>query len=98
MLTAKDSKSNAHLKLWGENVGSQVGEAVIQELIRLKQLDQLTFKRFYTWYESLSFAFRTFVLPSCYSSVLIFNHAFLFWLLARLSIWFWTPTRVRRTH
>ncbi|KAK3832942.1 MAG: hypothetical protein JOS17DRAFT_741115 [Linnemannia elongata] len=48
MLTAKDSKSNSHLKLWGENVGSQVGEAVIQELIRLKQLDQLTFKRFYT--------------------------------------------------
>lgn len=48
MLTTKDSKSNSHLKLWGENVGSQVGEAVIQELIRLKQLDQLTFKRFYT--------------------------------------------------
>ncbi|KAF8944780.1 hypothetical protein BGZ47_003707 [Haplosporangium gracile] len=48
MLTAKNSKSNSHLKLWGENVGSQVGEAVIQELIRLKQLDQLTFKRFYT--------------------------------------------------
>ncbi|KAF9903697.1 hypothetical protein EC991_003424, partial [Linnemannia zychae] len=48
MLTAKDSKSSANLKLWGENVGSQVGEAVIQELIRLKQLDQLTFKRFYT--------------------------------------------------
>ncbi|KAG0284119.1 hypothetical protein BGZ96_011519 [Linnemannia gamsii] len=48
MLTAKDSKSNTHLKLWGEHVGSQIGEAVIQELIRLKQLDQLTFKRFYT--------------------------------------------------
>ncbi|KAG0377939.1 hypothetical protein BGX24_005113 [Mortierella sp. AD032] len=48
MLTANDSKSNTNLKLWGEHVGSQVGEAVIQELVRLKKLDQLTFKRFYT--------------------------------------------------
>ena len=63
MLTAKDSKSNSYLKLWGENVGSQVGEAVIQELIRLKQLDQLTFKRFYTWYEFLLIAFRIIGLP-----------------------------------
>lgn len=63
MLTAKDSKSSSHLRLWGENVGSQVGEAVIQELIRLKQLDQLTFKRFYTWYEFLLIAFRIIGLP-----------------------------------
>ncbi|KAG0254467.1 hypothetical protein BG011_005769 [Mortierella polycephala] len=47
LLTAKDAKSSKHLKLLGENVGSQVGESIVQKLIELKQLDQLTFKRLY---------------------------------------------------
>ncbi|KAF9182229.1 hypothetical protein BGZ50_005062 [Haplosporangium sp. Z 11] len=47
LLTAKDAKSSKYLKLLGENVGSQVGEALVQKLIELKQLDQLTFRRLY---------------------------------------------------
>ncbi|KAF9992133.1 hypothetical protein BGZ79_003470, partial [Entomortierella chlamydospora] len=47
MLTAKDSKSSKNLKLLGENIGSQVAEGIVLELIKLKQLDQLTFKRLY---------------------------------------------------
>ncbi|KAG0327426.1 hypothetical protein BGZ99_007646 [Dissophora globulifera] len=45
LLTAKDSKSSKYLKLLGENVGSQMSEGIIHELIKLKQLDQLSFKR-----------------------------------------------------
>ncbi|KAF8952373.1 hypothetical protein BGZ46_003500, partial [Entomortierella lignicola] len=45
MLTAKDSKSAKNLKLLGENIGAQAAEGIIRELIKLKQLDQLTFKR-----------------------------------------------------
>ncbi|KAF9194514.1 hypothetical protein BGZ49_003166 [Haplosporangium sp. Z 27] len=45
MLTAKDSKSAKNLKLLGENIGSQAAEGIMRELIKLKQLDQLTFKR-----------------------------------------------------
>ncbi|KAG0199285.1 hypothetical protein BGX28_007427 [Mortierella sp. GBA30] len=45
MLTANDAKSNKHLKLLGEEVGSQVAEAIVLELIKLKQLDQLSFRR-----------------------------------------------------
>ncbi|KAG0368675.1 hypothetical protein BC939DRAFT_529193 [Gamsiella multidivaricata] len=48
MLAAKDSKSSKNLKLFGENVGSQIAEGIIQELIKMKQLDQLTFKRLYS--------------------------------------------------
>ncbi|KAF9352997.1 hypothetical protein BGX26_009225 [Mortierella sp. AD094] len=47
MLTAKDAKSSKNLKLLGENIGSQAAEGIVQELVKLKQLDQLTFKRLY---------------------------------------------------
>ncbi|KAF9389246.1 hypothetical protein BGX21_000147, partial [Mortierella sp. AD011] len=47
MLTAKDSKSSRNLKLLGENIGSQAAEGIVLELVKLKQLDQLTFKRLY---------------------------------------------------
>ncbi|KAF9106651.1 hypothetical protein BGX27_009066 [Mortierella sp. AM989] len=55
MLTAKDAKSVKNLKLLGENIGSQAAEGIVQELIKLKQLDQLTFKRLYRWYECVLF-------------------------------------------
>ncbi|KAI1297558.1 hypothetical protein EDD11_007042 [Mortierella claussenii] len=47
MLTAKDAKSSKYLKLLGDDVGSQVAEGIVRELIKLKQLDQLTFRRLY---------------------------------------------------
>ncbi|KAI8595296.1 hypothetical protein EDD21DRAFT_448733 [Dissophora ornata] len=47
LLTAKDSKSSRNLKSLGENVGSQISEGIVQELVKLKQLDQLTFRRLY---------------------------------------------------
>ncbi|KAF9437179.1 hypothetical protein BGZ76_001738 [Entomortierella beljakovae] len=45
MLTSSDSKSSKELKLLGENLGSQAAEGIIQELIKLNQLDQLSFKK-----------------------------------------------------
>ncbi|KAF9960243.1 hypothetical protein BGZ65_012608 [Modicella reniformis] len=47
MLTANDSKSRRNLRLLGENVGSQIAEGIVQELVKLKKLDQLTFKGLY---------------------------------------------------
>ncbi|KAF8935315.1 hypothetical protein BGZ52_012873 [Haplosporangium bisporale] len=45
MLTRSDAATVKHLKTMGANVGSQVAETIVQELIKLKQLDQLSFKR-----------------------------------------------------
>ncbi|KAG0055014.1 hypothetical protein BGZ83_009784 [Gryganskiella cystojenkinii] len=47
LLTSRNSASSKHLKLLGDNLGSQSAESIIQELIKLKQLDQLSFKRFF---------------------------------------------------
>ncbi|KAG0035581.1 hypothetical protein BGZ81_005559 [Podila clonocystis] len=40
-----DAATAKNLKKLGGNVGSQVAETIVQELIKLKQLDQLSFKR-----------------------------------------------------
>ncbi|KAG0082374.1 hypothetical protein BGZ92_011801 [Podila epicladia] len=40
-----DAATAKNLKTLGSNVGSQVAETIVQELIKLKQLDQLSFKR-----------------------------------------------------
>ncbi|KAG0349880.1 hypothetical protein BG005_010590 [Podila minutissima] len=45
MLTRSDAATAKNLKTLGSNVGSQVAETIVQELIKLKQLDQLSFKR-----------------------------------------------------
>lgn len=49
MLTRSDAATVKHLKTMGANVGSQVAETIVQELIKLKQLDQLSFKRLKQW-------------------------------------------------
>jgi hypothetical protein len=49
MLTRSDAATVKHLKALGANVGSQVAETIVQELIKLKQLDQLSFKRLKQW-------------------------------------------------
>lgn len=49
MLTRNDAATAKHLKTLGTNVGSQIAETLVQELIKLKQLDQLSFKRLRQW-------------------------------------------------
>ncbi|KAF9582791.1 hypothetical protein BGW38_010756 [Lunasporangiospora selenospora] len=47
LITASDSKSAQCLKLLGENVGNQATESIVQELIKLEKLDQLTLKKLF---------------------------------------------------
>ncbi|GJJ74481.1 hypothetical protein EMPS_06839 [Entomortierella parvispora] len=47
MLTSRSAASAQHLKLLGDNLGSQAAESIVRELIKLNQLDQLSFKRFF---------------------------------------------------
>jgi len=49
MLTANDAKSRKNLRLLGENVGSQIAEGILQELVKLNKLDQLTFRGLHRW-------------------------------------------------
>ncbi|KAF9409312.1 hypothetical protein BGZ94_001998, partial [Podila epigama] len=45
MLTRSDTAASRNLKGLNKSVGSQITEAIVQELIKLKKLDQLSFKR-----------------------------------------------------
>lgn len=49
MITNGSAASAQHLKLLGDNLGAQAAESIVRELIKLNQLDQLSFKRFFKW-------------------------------------------------